>query len=129
MVQAAADTVKFALVAPAATLTLAGTVAMAGLLLESAISAPSAGVAAVRVTVPVDRVPPEAFAGLRLSDETVSGGGVTVSTADLLAPYVPEIVTEVATATELEEIVNLRTWRRPGRLRWREPRRPRGYCW
>jgi hypothetical protein len=92
------DTVKVALVAPAGTVTLAGTVAAEALLLASATSAPPAGAAALSVTVPVDPTPPVTLVGFRLRDETVIG--ITVSAPDLVAPpYVPEIVTEVDAET------------------------------
>ncbi len=69
-------TVKVALVAPAATVTLEGTVAAAVLLLESATCAPPAGAAPLNVTVPVeDCVPPITLVGLSVSDESVAGGG------------------------------------------------------
>jgi hypothetical protein len=51
-------TVNVALVAPAATVTFAGTVATAVLLLVSVTNAPLAGAGAFNVTVPVDEVPP-----------------------------------------------------------------------
>ena len=60
-------TLKVALVAPAATVTLAGTVT-AGLLLESATCAPPAGAAALSVAVPVAVPPPVTLAGLTASD-------------------------------------------------------------
>jgi len=51
-------TVKVAVVAPAATVTLAGTVAAAVLLLDKPTDRPPVGAALPRVTVPVDEVPP-----------------------------------------------------------------------
>src|SRR5882672_12812841 len=76
-------TLKVALVAPAATVTLAGTVA-AGLLLESVTCAPPAGAGPFSVTVPVEEPPPVTLAGLTVSDETA--GGSTVSVAVRVAP-------------------------------------------
>ena len=69
-------TVKVALLAPAGTVTLAGTWA-AELLLERTISAPPAEAAALRVTVPVeDWAPPVTVAGFSATDvrETLGGG-------------------------------------------------------
>jgi len=74
---------KFALVAPAGTVTLAGT-EVAPLSSESATCAPPAGAAAVSVTVPVAPVPPITLAGLTLSVETA--GGSTVSVPVRVAP-------------------------------------------
>jgi hypothetical protein len=83
-------TVNVWLVAPAATVTLAGTRAAAVLLLESATIAPPAGAAALSVTVPVeDCTPPTTLVGFSVSDERVGAGGaagVTVSEADLVTP-------------------------------------------
>ena len=82
-------TVNVAEVAPAATVTLAGTWATAVLLLESVMSAPPEGAAALRVTVPVEEFPPVTLVGFKLKDERVDGGGaagVTVSEADLVIP-------------------------------------------
>ena len=76
-------TVKVALVAPAGTVTLAGTTA-AGSLLESVTCAPPAGAGAFSVTVPVEGLPPVTLVGLRASDETI--GGITVSDAICVAP-------------------------------------------
>jgi|SRR6266853_1947607 hypothetical protein len=83
-------TVKVALVAPAATVTLEGTLAAAVLLLESATWAPPAGAAPVNVTVPVeDCVPPITLVGLSVSEESVTAGGgagATVIEAVLVTP-------------------------------------------
>lgn len=67
---------KLALVAPAGTVTVAGTEA-APLLSESATCAPPAGAGPFSVTVPVTAVPPVTLAGLTFSAETA--GGSTVS--------------------------------------------------
>ncbi|MCU1315478.1 MAG: hypothetical protein JWN63_800 [Candidatus Acidoferrum typicum] len=83
-------TVNVALVAPATTVTLEGTVAAAVLLLESATCAPPVGAAPLNVTVPVeDCVPPITLVGLSVSDERVGAGGaagVTASEAVLVTP-------------------------------------------
>ena len=94
-------TVKVALVLPAGTVTLDGTLA-APLLLESITCAPPAGAGPLSVTVPVEdpKGPPTTLFGLNVSEETVGrGGGVTVSEADLLVPLDAEMVTEVDVVT------------------------------
>ena len=82
-------TVKFALLDPAGTNTLGGTLA-APLLLERITVALPAGAGALSVTVPVeDCRPPITLEGFSVSEERVGGGGgagVTVSEADLVAP-------------------------------------------
>ncbi len=80
-------TVKVALLLPAGTVTLEGTLA-APLLLESITCAPPAGAGPLNVTVPVeDCRPPTTLVGFNVSEETVGrGGGVTVSEADVLTP-------------------------------------------
>lgn len=57
-------TVKLALLLPAGTVTLAGTVT-ADELSESDITAPPVGAAALKVTVPVEELPPITLDGLR----------------------------------------------------------------
>jgi hypothetical protein len=77
-------TVKVAVVAPAATVTLPGTVVAA----ESSASvtiAPPAGAALVSVTVPVDELPPVTLVGLNASEES-DAGGVTVSVVVRFTP-------------------------------------------
>ena len=78
---------KLALLAPAGTVTLAGTAATLGLLLARETTAPPLGAGPLRVTVPVeDCVPPVTLVGFSVSDDRVAVGGVTVSDAVLLAP-------------------------------------------
>jgi len=82
-------TVNVALVAPAATVTLAGTRATVVLLLESATCAPPAGAGPLNVTAPVDEFPPVTLVGLNVSEASVGAGGgagFTVSEADRDAP-------------------------------------------
>ena len=74
------------LVLPAATVTDAGNVAAASLLL-SAISAPPEGAAALSVTVPVDPVPPITLVGFTLTEaREAEDTGITVSVATCVAP-------------------------------------------
>src|SRR5258705_218130 len=68
-------TVNVAMVAPAATVTLDGTVAAAVLLLESATVAPPAGAAPLSVTVPVEEFPPVTLVGFTGSAERETGAG------------------------------------------------------
>src|SRR6266481_1892196 len=83
-------TVNVALVAPAATVTLEGTLAAAVLLLESVTSAPPAGAGPLNVTVPVeDCAPPVTLVGFNVNEERVGdggGAGFTVSEAVFVMP-------------------------------------------
>jgi hypothetical protein len=74
---------KVALVAPAATVTLAGTVAIE-LLLVRVTTAPPAGAVPPRVIVPVEEVPPVTLAALR--DIEARDIGVAVKVATLALP-------------------------------------------
>lgn len=97
-------TVKVALVCPACTVTLDGTVATEVLLLESVTVAPPDGAAAVSVTVPVELLPPLTLVGFRLSEESVTLplAGVIVSEACCeLLPSVAVITTVVVIVTDV----------------------------
>lgn len=94
-------TTKVALVAPAGTVTLAGTLA-ARLSLVTRTCEPPAGAGPFRVTVPVEvpRGPPTTLFGLSVSEDTA--GGRTVSMAVRAPPPKDaEMVTEVDAATAL----------------------------
>lgn len=78
-VTALVEMLNVALVAPAATVTLEGTVVTEASLLESATCAPPDGAGPLRVTVPVDEFPPVTFVGFSDSeDRATDGGGVDV---------------------------------------------------
>jgi hypothetical protein len=82
-------TVNDALVAPAATVTLEGTLAVVVLLLVRVTCAPPVGAAPLSVTVPVEEFPPVTLTGFKLSDKSTGGGGgagITASEADLAVP-------------------------------------------
>jgi len=64
-------TVNVALLAPAATVTLAGTVAVGVLLLERETAAPPVGAGPLSVTVPVEGDPPVTLVGFNVSEERV----------------------------------------------------------
>jgi hypothetical protein len=66
------ETAKFAVVAPAATVALAGTVA-APLLLDSVTTAPPAGAGPFKVTVTVGEDPPSTLAGATDTEESTGG--------------------------------------------------------
>ena len=67
-------TVNVALLAPAATVTLAGTVAVDVLLLERETAAPPVSAGPLSVTVPVeDCTPPVTLAGFSVSEDRVGG--------------------------------------------------------
>src|SRR6185369_9745960 len=95
---------KVAVVAPAATVTVAGTPAEA-LLLVSAITAPPAGAAAVSVTVPVLPAPPTTVAGFSVTE---ANGEFTVRTPVVEAPlYVAVMTTVVVVVTALLVTTNV----------------------
>ena len=86
VVTALVFTVNVALLAPAATVTVAGTVAV-DVLLERETTAPPMGAGPLSVTVPVEGDPPVTLAGFSVSEESVGRGcGSTVREAVLVAP-------------------------------------------
>jgi hypothetical protein len=79
--------IKVALVAPAGTVKLAGTVAAEALLLDNEITAPPLGAGPLNVTLPVEGFPPLTLVGFSVSEMRVGGGaGVTVRNAVRVAP-------------------------------------------
>jgi hypothetical protein len=99
-------TVKVAVVAPAGTVTVAGTVAAAVLLDVNATDIPPVGAALPRVTIPVEGVPPTTVVGL--SETAVTTGGLTVRVAVWFdEPSVAVIVEVVAVATAVEATVKV----------------------
>jgi hypothetical protein len=81
-------TVKVALVLPPATVTLEGTVATEVFELDRVTTVPPEGALALRVTVPVELLPPLTLVGFRINEETVGLElpGLTVKLADTVAP-------------------------------------------
>jgi hypothetical protein len=100
-------TLNVALVAPAATVTLAGTAATDVLLLLSVTTAPPVGAALLNVTVPVEELPPVTLVGFRLTPERAAPGAVTVRFAEAVPLYVPEMLTEVVVPTATVVTVNV----------------------
>ena len=88
-VTALVPTVNVALLAPAAIITLEGTLAADVLLLESTTCAPPAGAGPLSVALPVEAFPPVTLVGLNVSEASVGAGGaagVTVSEAERVPP-------------------------------------------
>jgi hypothetical protein len=77
-------TVKFALVLPPGTVTLAGTTATDVLLLVSVTTAPPEGAALLNVTVPWGLFPPVTLVGFRFT--ALMAAGVTARMADWELP-------------------------------------------
>ena len=99
------DDVSVAVVAPATTVTDAGTVAEL-LLLERLTKRPPVGAAWEIVTVPVEELPPTTEVGLIVTDETV--GALTVNVAVWVVLFaVPVIVEMVLEATATVVAVNV----------------------
>lgn len=77
---------KVAELAPAGTVTFAGTLALAGLLLTN-VTVTALAVTLFSVTVPTELEPPTTVVGFKVRDESTAGvGGVTVIVVDLFTP-------------------------------------------
>ena len=77
---------KAAELAPAGTVTLAGTITFFGLLLAT-VTTTGVDVTLLRVTVPAALDPPTTVFGFKLRDSNIAGAaGLTVNVADLLMP-------------------------------------------
>jgi hypothetical protein len=94
-------TVKLALVAPAGTVTLDGTLATGGLLLERETTVPPLRAGPLSVTVPVEGLPPVTLDGLSVSEATVGSGAVTVSVAGLLVALPAVLLTTTTNCAPL----------------------------
>ena len=94
-------TVKLALVWPADTVTLDGTVATCVLLLERVTVAPPEGAAELRVTVPVELFLPLTLVGFKVSEERVAlpAGAMAREACAELDPSVAVIVAVVVVVT------------------------------
>lgn len=97
--------VKVADVAPAATVTLAGTVPIVVDEDESVTTAPPVGAALVRVTVPVTATPPVTAATLVVSVDKAAAGGVTVMVAVPVEPFVVAVIVAFVLAITVPAVI------------------------
>jgi hypothetical protein len=96
-------TVKVALVLPAAMVTLEGTVATDVFPLVSVTTAPPEGALPLRVTVPVELLPPLTLVGFRVNEErlTLEAGKMVREACAELDPSVPVITAVVFVVTDV----------------------------
>jgi len=100
-------TEKVAVVAPGGTVTLDGTVATFVLLLKSWTVIPVEGAAPLRVTAPVDELPPTTVDGFKLNDSN-AGAGVKVNAAIFVMPLnAADILATVGEVTDFVPILKL----------------------
>src|SRR5260370_36418870 len=98
-------TINVALVAPAATVTLDGTLAAVVLLLESVTTAPPEGAAPLSVTVPVEELPPVTLVGFTENEDRVTDTGAEEDRSNAKTAGLGS-VSETATNFEAE-IINM----------------------
>ena len=91
--------VNVALVAPAATVTLAGTVATAVLLLDSVTTAPPVGAALVSVAVPCAELPPTTLVGLSAIAESDGAAGAVMGVKRMAVDHGPAVPAELMPRT------------------------------
>jgi len=93
-------TVKLALVAPPGIVTLAGTLAVSGRLLQRLTATPTDGAGLASLTVPVAELPPPTVVGLTVRDVSAGSVGYKVRGCDSVTPPpVTEMVTVVGAVT------------------------------
>jgi hypothetical protein len=97
-------TVKVAERAPAATVTLAGTVALATLEEVSVTKAPPAAATPFNVTVPVEVAPRITLVGLRMTEKACSAEATVSVACAVTAPKVP-LMTEVVFAATVKVVI------------------------
>lgn len=90
---------KFAVVAPAATVTLAGVAATAGLALLRLTAAPPLGAALVSVTVPCDVFPPITVLGFALTAERLAAAGAACGVKRRVEEKGPNVPAELRART------------------------------
>ena len=93
---------------PAGIVMPAGTVTTDGLALSSETNTPPAGATRLMLTVPVELVPPETFAGTKLTRTTGGGSMVTIAVT-IVVPVVAVTVTVVDVLTGFAVTVNVCT--------------------
>jgi len=94
-------TLNVALVAPAGTVTPAGTVATV-LLLDSVTDAPPAGAALVSVAVPCDALPPTTLVGLSAIDDSAGTAGAVCGRNERTDDHAPAVPAELIPRTRHE---------------------------
>lgn len=98
-------TVNVALVCPACTVTLDGTVATEVLLLKRLTFAPPEGAAPVNVTVPVELLPPLTLVGFSVSDESATPPLAGVIASEACCELLPSVAVITAVVVLVTDVV------------------------